>query len=40
MHIPILEGVRVGDRGGGDDSILFINIGRWMTKVLKNGDEK
>ena len=28
------------DRGGGDNSIQFINIEGWMTKVLKNGDEK
>ena len=28
------------DRGGGDNSIQFINIGRVVTKVLKNGDEK
>ena len=28
------------DRGGGDNNILFINIGRGVTKVLKNCDEK
>ena len=27
------------DRGGGDNSIQFINIGRVGDKVLKNGDE-
>ena len=28
------------DRGGGDNSIQFINIGGGVTKVLKNCDEK
>ena len=28
------------DRGGGDNNIQFINIGRVGDKVLKNDDEK
>ena len=28
------------DRGGGDNSIQFINFGRVGDKVLKNGDKK
>ena len=27
------------DRDGNDNSIQFINIGGWVTKVLKNGDK-
>ena len=28
------------DRGGSDNSIQIINLGGWVTKVLKNGDKK
>ena len=34
------QGQRSEDRGGGDNSIQFINIGRVGDKSLKNGDEK
>ena len=40
MHVPNFKGVSGSEeRGGGDNSIQLINIG-WVTKVLKNGDEK
>ena len=40
MHVPNFGGVSGSeDRGGGDNSIQFINIGRVGDKVLKNGDE-
>ena len=28
------------DRGGGDNTIQPLILGRWVTKVLKDGDEK
>ena len=41
VHVPIFEGLSGSeDRGGGDNSIQFIKIGRGVTKVLKNYDEK
>ena len=27
VHVPNFEGVRAEDRGGGDNSVQFINIG-------------
>ena len=34
VHVPNFEGVSGSeDRGGGDNSIQFINIGRWVTKA-------
>ena len=41
MHVPNFGGLSGSeDRGGGDDSIQFINFRGWLTKVLKNGDKK
>ena len=41
VHIPNFEGLSGSDdRGGGDNSIQFINFGRVGDKVLKNGDKK
>ena len=41
MHVPNFGGLSGSeDRGGGDNSIQFINFGREVTKVLKNGDKK
>ena len=40
VHVPNFGGVRVGDRGGADNSIQFINIGRVGDKIFKNGDGK
>ena len=41
VHVPNFRGVSGSeDRGGGDNSIQFIMLGRWMTKVLKNSDKK
>ena len=39
MHVPNFGGLsRSEDRGGGDNSIQFINFGRVGDKSLKNGD--
>ena len=39
--VPNFEGVSGSeDRGGGDNSIQFISIGRVGDKSYKNGDEK
>ena len=39
VHVPNFVGLSGSeDRGGGDNSIQFINFGR-MTKVLMNGDK-
>ena len=41
MHVPNFGGVSGSqDRGGGDNSIQFINIGRVDDKSFKEGDEK
>ena len=41
MHVPNFGGLSGSeDRGGGDNSVQFINFGRVGTKVLKNGDKK
>ena len=41
VHVPNFRRVsRSEDRGGGDNSIQFINIARVGAKVLKNSDEK
>ena len=41
MHVPKFGGLSGSeDRGGGDNSIQFINFGRWVTKILKNGNKK
>ena len=40
MHIPNFGGLSGSeDKGGGDNSIQFINFGGWVTKGLKNGDK-
>ena len=40
MHVPNFGGLSGSeDRGVGDNSIQFINLGGWVTKVLKNGDK-
>ena len=40
VHVPNFEGMSGSeDRGGGDNSIQFINIGSVGDKVTKNGDE-
>ena len=41
VHVPNFGEVSGSEeRGGGDNSIQFINIGRVGDKVLKNGDKK
>ena len=41
MHIPNFGGLsRSEDRSGGDNSIQSLILGKWVTKVLKNGDKK
>ena len=41
VHVPIFGGLSGSeDRGGCDNSIQFINIGRVGDKSLKNDDEK
>ena len=41
MHVPNFGGLSGSeDRGGGDNSIQFMNFfGGWVTKVLNNGDK-
>ena len=40
VHVPNFGGLSGSqDRGGGDNSIQFINFGRVGDKVLKNGDK-
>ena len=41
VHVPNFGGLSGSeDRGGGDNSIQFINIGRVVAKFVKNADEK
>ena len=41
MHVPNFGGLSGSeDRGGGDNSIQFINFRRVGDKSLKNGDKK
>ena len=41
MHVPNFGGggSESEDRGGGDSSNQFFNLGGWVTKVLKNGNK-